>query len=252
MFPDAPHLPKRCGNYAPGVHRRHAESLPHSLVQSLPTSLPVWLVATGLTAAILMLAACGGGAGTESGPPRVEGDAIGVAGAHEHGVVRFGLAVDGLQVTLAADAPAQALFGFERMPQTDEERALVAERLERLATDGGSMVSFEPSTGCGVDEVTVTAPAGLTEAVEADGRDHDEADHPDADHDHQASAHEREEDHLEVGIWVQWSCLASPEGSAATLDLARAIPDAELVDLTVITSQGSDAARVSADAAFYF
>ena len=43
-----------------------------------------------------------------------------------------------------------------------------------------------------------------------------------------------------------------PERNAATLSVNTLWPDAALVDLTVITSQGQAAGRVASDAAFRF
>jgi hypothetical protein len=194
----------------------------------------------------------------------VEGDALGVAGAHEHGVLRFGLAVDGTEVALAGEAPAEALFGFERAPETEEERAVVAERLRELRADAGSLVSFAESNRCYVNAISVDAPAVFASADGAHAHDDPGASHDPEEgevenaRDHEGSeaeedAHDHEEDgHLEVAMSIGWSCEVSPEGYPATLQVSRLIPRAELVDLTVVTSRGSGGARVGTDAVFRF
>lgn len=240
MFPESP-------THGAGLRRaRHP-----SLVRS-PASRSLAVVAA---VSLAMVGACTGSDAAASGPPQVEGDAIGVAGAHEHGVVRLGLAVDGTEVTLAGEAPADALFGFERAPETDEERALVAERLQLLRGDAGSLVSFPESNRCYVDAISVNAPdafpadaAGSHDHGDQADHEHDEAghDHGEDDHDHEAG------EHLEIELTIRWSCGISPEGYPATLQLSRLIPEAELVDLTVVTSRGSGAARVGTEADFRF
>ena len=46
--------------------------------------------------------------------------------AHQHGVARLDLAVDGGTVTIAVEMPLDALVGFERSPRTGAERQAAA------------------------------------------------------------------------------------------------------------------------------
>lgn len=241
-----------------------------------------------LTAGLaVVLSACASGDAADSGPV-VEGDPIGVQGAHEHGVMRVGLAVDGTQVTASVELPADALFGFEHSPETDEEIATVREALERVRTRGGELVSFAESLSCSAGPVEVLEAPDVDDHAhdeEGDGHDHDDdehahdddhahdeegehdhdeddhahaedddADHDEDDHDHaeDEDGHEHEEGvaHSEVRLTVVWTCLATPEGQDAQLTVAQVVPDAELVDLTIVTSQGQAGARVGTDAAF--
>ncbi|MCB1546297.1 MAG: DUF2796 domain-containing protein [Hyphomicrobiaceae bacterium] len=51
--------------------------------------------------------------------------------AHQHGVARLDLAVDGGTVTIAVEMPLDALVGFERSPRTGAERQAAAAALAR-------------------------------------------------------------------------------------------------------------------------
>lgn len=207
--------------------------------------------------------------GDEAGAPLVEGDPIGVQGAHEHGVASLGLAVDGSVVTLDLEVPGDALFGFEHRPRTDEERATVQAALDRLRADGGDLVAFDASLQCSFGSVEILeAPSSESEdhAGEdhhAEGADHDPADHhPDGqhdpthhpegmpDHDHEEGGDHDEAEHSEVHASITWTCAASPEGFPARLAVSELLPAAELVDLTVITSKGQAGARVGPSAPF--
>jgi len=192
----------------------------------------------GLLLPAFALFGCGGDADPSSGP-RVAGAPLGVEGAHEHGVVRAGFAVDEARLTLDLEVPADAVFGFEHAPETDEERQTVRDALSRLQENAGALVSLEPDLMCEVDAIE------MLEAPDADGHE-DEPGHDD--HDHEAAGVE----HSEVRLAVAWRCGTTPEGTPATLQLRDVLPDAELVDLTVITSQGQAGARVAADAGFSF
>ena len=94
---------------------------------------------TAFTAS-LAVAGCSTSDTGEPGP-RVTGAAIGVEGAHEHGVVRMGLAVDGTRLTLDMEAPGEAVFGFEHAPSSEEERSTVVQALERIRGEAGSLVT---------------------------------------------------------------------------------------------------------------
>ncbi len=217
----------------------------------------------------------------------VEGSALGVAGAHEHGVVRVGLATDGNGVRGDFEAPMDALFGFERLPETVDERATVVARLATLRENAGRLLRLPEGLECRVEEVVLedveafegaAADAGdaATDHEHADGEEGHEDDHDhgddahdhegegdgDHDHDHQdADDHDAEDahdhdgqegDHAEAHLTVTWSCSAPVEGSEATLDLSLGFPNAEFADLTVLSAGGQGAARVPASASFRF
>ena len=77
--------------------------------------------------------------------------------AHEHGVAKLAVAVDGNTLTIALDAPLDGFLGFERAPRTDAERKAAADLLARLRDAGGL---FKPDTaaGCKAGDVKVEAP----------------------------------------------------------------------------------------------
>jgi len=106
-------------------------------------------------------------------------------GAHEHGVARLDIAVEGGTVQLDLDSPAVNLVGFEHEPGNAMERAT----LDKVVADlkqGGRLMSFTPAAQCSQQRAMVKS--GL---LEHDG----EADH---DHGHDADKghhHEDEADH---------------------------------------------------------
>lgn len=160
----------------------------------------------------------------------------------------MGLAVDGVRLTLDLKAPGDAVFGFEHPPESGEERAVVTEALARIQTEAGSLISLDPGLGCTVEDVEILEAPELEE--EHEDSPHEEARDEGA-HDEEADSGD-EHAHSEVRARVVWSCTTSPEGTLATLQVARLLPDVEFVDLTVITSGGQAAGRVDGDAAFRF
>ena len=191
------------------------------------------------------LAGCSTGNEQASGP-EVEGAPVGTVGAHEHGVVRMGLAVDGQRISLNLEIPAATVFGFEHDPETEEEIALVSEAMELLRTRVGEVIAVSPELACELEDVEVVSSPEVDEG-------HSHSEDEDAHSDDEGHSHSEDEDaHSEVGVAASWFCGQSVEGTNANLRLGSLWPDAELVDLTVITSMGQAAGRVAADASFSF
>ena len=191
------------------------------------------------------LAGCSSGNEQAAGPT-VEGDPVGTLGAHEHGVVRMGLAVDDQRMSLDIEVPAATVFGFEHNPETEEEMGMVSEAMETLRTRVGEVIAVSSELACELEDVEVVS------APEVD-EEHSHSEDEDAHSDDEEHSHSEGEDaHSEVRVSVSWFCAQSVEGTDATLSLSSLWPDAELVDLTVITSMGQAAGRVAADASFSF
>ncbi len=220
----------------------------------------------------LGLAACSPGEEAGSGPI-VEGDAIGVEGAHEHGVVRLGLAVDGTDLTASFLATSDALFGFEHTPASEEEITHVREMLARVQAEAGGLIMLPAESNCSVESVEIVEAPDVhsegddthdhahdhDETAHEDSEDHDEghdegahADHDDHDHDHPGEEDHSASGHSDVRFGVSWTCGESPEGRAASLQFGDLFTNIEFVDLTIITSVGQAAARVAPETSFRF
>lgn len=88
--------------------------------------------------------------------------------AHEHGVARLDVAVDGSTLSIALQAPLDGLTGFERAPRTEAERRLAAEVLAKLE-DAGALFKPDAAAGCKPTETRVDAPVLTPDAAPAQG-----------------------------------------------------------------------------------
>ena len=223
-----------------------------------PEAMVLFLMVTVTT---FTLAGCSSGNEQDSGPT-VEGDPVGTLGAHEHGVVRMGLAVDDQRMSLDIEVPAATVFGFEHNPETEEEIRVVSEAMETLRTRVGEVIVVSSELACELEDVEVVSAPEVdeehshSEDEDAHSDDEEHSHSEDEEHAHsddeEHSHSEGEDAHSEVRVSVSWFCAQSVEGTDATLSLSSLWPDAELVDLTVITSMGQAAGRVAADASFSF
>ncbi len=73
-------------------------------------------------------------------------DASGGLGAHVHGFAELNVAWSGSTAVVDLISPADNIFGFEYEPETDEDKALAAERTDTLATPG--IIGFNDEAGC--------------------------------------------------------------------------------------------------------
>ena len=212
---------------------------------------------------LLLLVACGDSSSPDPGPPLVEGERLGTAGAHEHGIARLGLAVDGTRLTVDLELPAESVFGFERAPRSEQERAIAAEAIDRLRTGGARLIAFPDGAICTLDSAEVRGPEGVEDdhAGEDDHAQEEEHVHEDEGHEHadegreqedEGHAHEEEDTvHEDVHLLASLTCSREPIGPAS-LRFADLLPDVVQVDLTVFTALGEAAGRVAPDASFRF
>ena len=88
--------------------------------------------------------------------------------AHEHGVVKLDVAVDGATLNIEMRTPLDSLLGFERAPRTDAERKAAAAVLAQLRAPGTLFVA-DAAAGCSLSKAEVVAPVLEAGAKPADG-----------------------------------------------------------------------------------
>jgi Protein of unknown function (DUF2796) len=88
------------------------------------------------------------------------GSASAAGKAHEHGVLKLDVAVDGNKLTIVMEAPLDNLLGFERAPRTDAERKAAADVLARLRSPdkGTPLFAADAAAQCSLSKAEVQAP----------------------------------------------------------------------------------------------
>ena len=81
--------------------------------------------------------------------------------AHEHGVMKLDVAIDGNTLSIALESPLDSFLGFERAPRTDAERRAAAELLARLRgpDKGPPLFIADAAARCTLSKAVVRAPA---------------------------------------------------------------------------------------------
>lgn len=214
-----------------------------------------WLVVPAL-----LLAACGGD----------QPGAMGTEGAHEHGVARLNVVVEGTTATVEFLSPAMGVYGFEYEPTSDEDRRRQAQGLETLRTRFAEMLVFDPGLGCTVEPIHVGMEGephdhGAGDHAHEEGEAHEEgAEHAhdpshhhgedyrghEAEHAHEdehshedehahedPQAHDDEhahDGHAEVHGEFRVTCQQPLSGTRLTLNVGQILPGIEQIDVQVI------------------
>jgi hypothetical protein len=90
----------------------------------------------------------------------MSGHARSAGKAHEHGVLKLDVAIEGNKLTIAMEAPLDNLLGFERAPRTDAERKAAADVLARLRSPdkGAPLFVADAAAQCSLSKAEVSAP----------------------------------------------------------------------------------------------
>ncbi len=155
--------------------------------------------------------------------------AHGTLGAHEHGVAKLNVVLDGNTLELELDSPAMNLVGFEHAANSDSDKAKVAAVRQQLEQPL-KLFGLASAAGCKEDQQELESPL-FGDAPKADG-DGDE--------------HEKGHVHSDINAHYQLTC-ATP-GKLAHIDLAplyKAFPATQTINVQLIGPNGQKGVETS-------
>ncbi|GLO15942.1 hypothetical protein PPUJ20028_45280 [Pseudomonas putida] len=148
--------------------------------------------------------------------------AHGTLGAHEHGVAKLNVVLDGNTLELELDSPAMNLVGFEHAASSDADKAKVAAVRQQLEAPL-ALFGLSAAAGCKEDQQELESPLfGNAPKADDDGDEHE--------HGHQ---------HSDIGAHYQLTC-ANPD-KLAQVDLAplfKAFPATQKINVQLIGPNG--------------
>lgn len=153
----------------------------------------------------------------------------GTLGAHEHGVAKLNVVLDGNTLELELDSPAMNLVGFEHAASSDADKAKVAAVRQQLEQPL-KLFGLASAAGCKEDQQALESPL-FGDAAKADD-DGDE--------------HEKGHMHSDINAHYQLTC-ATPE-KLTQLDLAplyKAFPATQKINVQLIGPNGQKGVETS-------
>ncbi|MFI7859168.1 DUF2796 domain-containing protein [Pseudomonas promysalinigenes] len=153
----------------------------------------------------------------------------GTLGAHEHGVAKLNVVLDGNTLELELDSPAMNLVGFEHMASSDADKAKVAAVRQQLEQPL-KLFALASAAGCKDDQQELQSPL-FGDAAKAD----DDADE-----------HEKGHVHSDINAHYQLTC-ATP-AKLTQIDLAplyKAFPATQKINVQLIGPNGQKGVETS-------
>ncbi|MFK7881472.1 DUF2796 domain-containing protein [Roseobacter sp.] len=176
--------------------------------------------------------------------------------AHEHGVSQLDIAFDGQKIAMELHAPGADIVGFEYAAESATDRAAVDEAVAKLARPL-DLFELPEAAGCSV----VQASASLESEEEHDDHDaHAEHhDHEDEKHEEHAehaeyeehedrAEHEEDSGHTEFHAEYLLTCADTAAATEITFAFFDSFPNAQEVEVQVLTETGATAFDVERDA----
>ena len=168
-------------------------------------------------------------------------------GAHEHGVGKLDIAQEGSELHIELDSPAANIVGFEHAPNSEEDHETLERALARLK-DGAALFALPGAAGCRL--VSADAHTPLVDHKEGEAHhddEHHEGHEPHAKHEQRhEESHEHEETHSDITAAWRFSC-AHPEAlDEVSVQLFKAFPMTERLQVQFITGKHQGAAELSA------
>jgi len=166
--------------------------------------------------------------------------------AHEHGVGRLDIAVEGDEVELELTVPGADAVGFEHAPSADADRHAVEEAKKKFA-DGPRLFLFPSAAGCRFEEAEVHAAQFDDHDDHGDKHEHEKHDEKDEHaHEHEEG---KEEAHAEFRAHYHVHCDNLAKLTHIDAAFFTQFPTAHELEVRWITPRGQGSAELTAKAA---
>lgn len=159
--------------------------------------------------------------------------------AHEHGVGTLNIAIEGTTVAMAFEAPGADIVGFEYAATSDADLSAIEAAVAKL---GAPLDLFVMPDAAGCSVVEAQAELEGEEGHDDHGEEHHD-DHTDEEHEDHADEAGHTEFHAEYAL----NCDKPDALTEITFAYFEAFPNAQEVEVQIITSSGSQAFEVERD-----
>jgi hypothetical protein len=171
--------------------------------------------------------------------------------AHEHGVGTLNIAIDGAEVAMEFHAPGADIVGFEYEASGAADLTAIETALAALNAPL-ELFAMSSAAGCVVNNARVELETEGEHEDHDDHEDHEEHEDHNDHEDHDAHAHDEDHEdhgddagHTEFHAEYALSCSSADALSEITFRYFDAFPNAEEVEVQLVTSNGAQAFEVT-------
>lgn len=154
--------------------------------------------------------------------------------AHQHGVSKLKLAIDGTGLEMEIVSPGSDIVGFEHPPANAADRQAIA-KAAAIFRDAGKLFAFPAGTGCRLVSTEVEAPSGDGDGPEKhEGEKHGHDKHHDEKH-HHAKEAKKDDHHSEFHSHYRYTCGNPEKLTHIDVKLFDQFPRAREIEVEAIT-----------------
>ena len=156
-------------------------------------------------------------------------------GAHVHGHGHLNIAIEGKTVSIELEVPGADIVGFEHEASTPKQKAALEKAKAKLAA---GLSLFTPATAANCTQKSAKV------SIEAEHGD---------EHEHHAEGgkpgvkEEEDHHHSEFHAEYAFECASPARLTSMTFDYFKAFPNAQELDISVISSKGQSSYEVKRD-----
>ena len=159
--------------------------------------------------------------------------------AHEHGVGVMNIAIQGNELEIELELPAENVVGFEHEDLTAAEKKSVQEAAAKLKKTANVIV-LPKNAACELEKVEIES------ALLEDHDDHKDHGHKDDHDDHgKSKQHDDHGDHSEFAAHYHFECSKTDQLSYLDISLFKHFPSTHKLRVQYITSKGQGAANAT-------
>lgn len=149
-------------------------------------------------------------------------------GAHQHGVAKMAVAVDGQTLEIRLDSPLDNLLGFERAPRTDRERQAVRQMAQRFHS--GELFSPTAAAQCSLAGAELASDVLAPDLLAAKPAQGSEATPP--------AAAGKADGHADLEATLRWNCANPAALRGIEVGLFKAFSRFRQIDSAVAAPGG--------------
>ncbi len=138
-------------------------------------------------------------------------------GAHEHGSIKIGLAIENNTAEIDIDGPAESFVGFEYSPKTTKEKKIFTDAQNQWVKNFNSLITFDKKLNCRVLEASFEQELEAKEAHKTENKE--------------AGVHSDIEAHAKI------NCKTPIAGSLLTISLKKTFKNIKKLSVEIIGTE---------------
>ncbi|MDR2034429.1 MAG: DUF2796 domain-containing protein [Helicobacteraceae bacterium] len=162
------------------------------------------------------------------------------AHAHEHGVAKMNVGIDGKEVTIELETPLANALSYEHKPQNAAQEK-EAKDMAKTLRNAEKLFVFPSKSECKLQSVSLKSEALDETILGANPKAHEE--HSDR-HDDEEDDHDHEE-HADLDAEFVFNCKNPKALTTIEIGLFKVFPNFDEIEAQIVTEKGQNAAELT-------